>query len=172
VLLVEFESMIYLGETTAGPAGPGPAKISNGPFGSGPALKSRSARTLLLAERCATAVHWKDEDREVYRGQAGLDRHDRCGGVLDASITWVWQENGYGYVMLSETAISNAILLSQYGNESTPSGPLAHSCAPYRPFKPPPTEQNRLFQVRPALASMGTMVLAQVLRTVFVYARV
>jgi hypothetical protein len=47
---IEFYSISYLGETTAGPARPGPAIIPSGPFGTGPALDSswrKNLQTLL-----------------------------------------------------------------------------------------------------------------------------
>jgi hypothetical protein len=85
-------------------------------------------------------VKGKGTDKKVSRGQTGLDRRDRRGEVADTSITWVWQENGYGHVMLPETAISNAIILRQCGNDTLP--PASGT--------PSPNELNRFFQVRPA----------------------
>jgi hypothetical protein len=99
-------------------------------------------------------VNLKGKNKEVSRGQVGLDHRDRRGAVADTSITWVWQENGYGHVMLPDTAISNAMILNQSGNKKTPSAPPAHSAAPQLHCMPPPDNLNRFFQVQPALMSL------------------
>jgi hypothetical protein len=99
-------------------------------------------------------VNWKVADKKVSRGQTGLDRRDLRGGVTDTSITWVWQENGYGHVMLPETAISNAAILRQYGNDIISPALLAGSDAPLCQCRPSASELNRFFQVRPAPMSL------------------
>jgi hypothetical protein len=51
-----FNEINYLHKATASPAGPVSAKISNGPFGTEPALESRSARSLVRMQEMITNV--------------------------------------------------------------------------------------------------------------------